>query len=233
MYKLQNKITGIIPDTHIPGHIEDALEFTQKVFYDKHVQQVVHTGDLVDHHYISRWPIELDALSPKEEWFAAKLELQRWVQAYPKMHICVGNHDDIPRRRLEELGIPDEVFLKSLNDIYGLPDTWIWAERFLLFKSVIIEHGLGSGGMYGAKNTANKLGVSYIQAHTHAYAAVFHIPRAIDNAAAMNAGCLIDAAKYYSRYGQKYFKVPVSLGCGVVYASDHMEFYPYRRQDED
>lgn len=232
MYKLPNKVTGIIPDTHIPGHLGDALEFTQRIFYDRNVQQVVHIGDLVDHHYISRWPSELDALSPKEEWEAAKIELKRWVQAYPCMYLCKGNHDDIPERRLEELGIPHEVFMKSLNEIYGLPATWIWAERFLLFNSTIIEHGLGSNGMYGAKNTANKLGSSYVQGHTHAYAAVFHIPRPLINASAMNVGCLVDEDKYNFRYGKKYFKIPMSLGCGVVYASDHMEFFPYRRPDE-
>jgi predicted phosphodiesterase len=232
MYKLQDKVTGVISDTHIPGHVEDALEFTQKVFYDRHVQQVVHIGDLVDHHYISRWPIELDALPPKEEWLAAKAELRRWVQVYPCMHLCSGNHDDIPQRQLATLGIPHDIFMKTLNQVYDLPDTWVWAEKFLLFDRVIIEHGLGSGGMYGAKNTANKLGSSYIQGHTHAHAAVFHIPRPLQDAAAMNVGCLIDAEKYYSRYGKKYFKIPVSLGCGIVYASDHMEFFPYRRAYE-
>lgn len=231
MFKLPNKRTGVISDTHIPGNLDNALDFTVKTFFDKGVEQITHIGDLVDHHYISRWPNELDAMNPREEWLKAKAELSRWVNQYPSMYLCKGNHDTIPERRLEELGLPADVYLKTLNEIYGLPDTWIWAERFLLFDSVIMEHGLGSGGMYGAKNTANKLGVSYVQAHTHSHAAVFHIPRPIKDAAAMNVGCLVDAAKYHARYGRLYFKVPVSLGCGIIYSGNHMEFVPYKEEE--
>lgn len=230
MFKLPNKRTGVIPDTHIPGNLNDALEFVIKTFYDKNVEQVVHIGDVVDHHYISRWPIELDALSPQEEWLQTKVELARWVKQFPEMFLCKGNHDDIPERRLKDLGLPADIYLRTLNDIYDLPQTWIWSEQFLVFDSVLIEHGLGSGGMYGAKNTANKLGVSYVQGHTHSHAAVFDIPRPLKNASAMNVGCLVDANKYNARYGRLYFKVPMSHGCGVIYSGSHMEFVPYKEE---
>lgn len=230
MYRLPNKITGVISDTHIPGNVDNALDFCVKAFLEKGVEQIVHIGDLVDHHYISRWPIELDALNPTEEAELAKSELRRWVRHFPKMYLCHGNHDCIPSRRLKEVGLPEEVFMRTINEIYDLPPTWVWADSFLLFNSVLIDHGLGSPGMYGAKNTANKLGVSYVQGHTHANAAVYNIPRPILNAAAMNVGCLVDVDKYNARYGKLYFKVPPSLGCGVIYSAEHMEFVPYVKE---
>jgi predicted phosphodiesterase len=227
MKELPSKITGVISDTHIPGHKEDALEFCTKVFFDKGVQQVVHVGDLIDHHYISRHPNELDAMNPFEEWLAAKAELQRWVRQFRRMYLCKGNHDNIPERQLKELGIPADIFMKPLNVIYDLPDTWEWYTDYLLFNSVLIDHGLGSPGMYGAKNTANKLGCSYVQGHTHSNAGVWYLPRPLANASAMNVGCLIDVNKYTARYGKDIFKTPVSLGCGIIYSKEHMEFVPY------
>jgi len=228
MLKLQNVTTGIISDTQIPGHHDDALGFVTKTFKDRGVQQIIHIGDLLDHHYISRHPIELDALPPREEWKAAMWELKKWTIAFPNVFVCQGNHDSIPAKRMKELGIPADIFMRPLNEIYELPDTWVWDRAFQLFGSVVVEHGLGSGGMYGAKNTANKLGVSYVQGHTHSHAGVFDIPRPFGNNAAMNVGCLMDEQKYFARYGVDRFKVPVSLGCGVIYSANHMEFIPMK-----
>jgi len=224
--KLQDVTTGVISDTQIPGHHDDALAFCIRTFEEKGVQQVIHIGDLIDHHYISRHPTELDALSPRDEWEAAKWELKKWVRAFPDVFICKGNHDMIPEKRMKELGIPAEIFMKSLNEIYGLPSGWVWDRSFTLFNRVLVDHGLGSGGMYGAKNTANKLGVSYVQGHTHGYGATFDIPREFEDSAAMNVGCLMDERKYFARYGVDRFKVPVSLGVGIIYSQNHMEFVP-------
>ncbi len=227
MYKLKNVTTGVIPDLQIPGHIDGALEFCVREFAKAGVKQVIQIGDLIDHHYISRHPNELDALTPKEEWAASKRELGKWVRAFPNMFLCNGNHDEIPEKQMAAVGIPAEIFMRGRNEIYGLPDTWVWADEFQLFDTVLVDHGLGSGGMYGVKNTANKLGCSYVQGHTHAHAAVFNLPRPFTNACAMNVGCLMDSEKYNARYGKKYFKIPMSLGCGIIYGADRMEFIPF------
>lgn len=226
MIKLENVVTGVISDLHAPGNLDTALEFCVKTFKEHKVKQVVSIGDLVDHHYISRHPIEVDAFNPIDEFFEAKRELQRWAKAFPKMYICRGNHDLIPQRRLAELGIPADVFLKAMNEIYDLPESWIWDEQFTVFNDVLIEHGMGSNGMYGARNTAIKLGCSYVQGHTHSYGGVFDIPRAFKNNAAMNVGCLLDPNKYFARYGKNVFIVPPSIGCGVIHSVNHMEFIP-------
>lgn len=227
MYKLKDVTTGVIPDLHIPGQLKDALEFCQDTFNDKKVQQIICIGDLVDHHFISRHPTELDALNPREEWQKARTEVNRWTYAFPEVFLCKGNHDFIHERQAQTLGMPD-LFLKSINDIYGLPETWIWSHKFLLFDSVIVDHGLGSGGMYGAKRTANSLACSYVQGHTHAHAAVFNLPRPLKDGAAMNVGCLVDNTKYNMRYGEQIYKIPMSLGCGIIHESNHMEFVPYK-----
>lgn len=221
-----NRIVGVVSDPHFPGHIDNALEFIQDTFNDHGVTDIVFIGDIIDHHYISFHQSETDALNPIDEVASTKKELKRWVKAFPKAKICIGNHDALPMRLAKSMGMPD-LFLKSLNQIYGLPKTWQWKMRWD-FDNVIYEHGIGSNGMYGAKNTALKLGSSYVQGHTHSHGGVFDLPQIRHRMAAMNVGALIDREKYSARYGKSIYKVPMSLGCGIVYAYDEMKFVPYR-----
>lgn len=225
--EIQDKVTGVISDPHMPGHHERGLEFCQDTFSDYKVQQIICSGDLIDHHYISRHLSEPGALNPNDEWKAVMFELKKWIKAFPNMVIAEGNHDMIPYRQAKTLGIPAK-FLKSLHDMYNLPDTWRFAERMHIKQRLIIEHGLGSNGMYGAKNTAKTLGVSYVQGHTHAHAAVFDIPRPFNNIQAMNVGCLIDTSKYNATYAKLYFKTPVSIGCGIIHGVDELQYIPMK-----
>lgn len=222
-----NQVIGVIPDLHIPGHCSDSLEFLQDTFSDHKVTEVYCVGDLIDHHYISFHPNEVDADNPIQEWARAIDALSDFVKAFPKMKLCYGNHDVRPERVAKAAGMPDSVFLKSLNEIYRLPKEWRWRTRWD-DGGVIYEHGLGSNGMYGAKNTALKLGSAYVQGHTHAYGAVFDVAQARRRFAAMNVGALIDKDKYNSRYAKQIYKVEMSLGCGIVYAPDEMKFVPKR-----
>ncbi len=223
--EIQDKVTGIISDLHIPGHHENALEFCKDTFSDNKVKQVVCIGDIIDHHYISRHLSEPVAMNPLDEWGSTMNELNKWKKAFPNMVIAEGNHDKIPYRQAKTLGIPEK-FLKTLHDMYKLPVGWMFTERMHIRERLIIEHGLGSNGMYGAKNTAKTLGVSYVQGHTHAHAAVFDIPRPFHNIQAMNVGCLIDTSKYNATYAKLYFKTPVSIGCGIIHSVDNLQYIP-------
>lgn len=227
MMKLPNVKTGIISDLHIPAQVKYALEFAQDTFSDHKVQQVIAIGDIFDHHYMSRHTNETSALNPLQELAKAKREIQRWVTAFPNLIITKGNHDMIPQRQGKTLGIPAP-FISDLNTIYDLPKTWQWVDELVLFDDVLVNHGLGSNGMYGVKNTAIKLGCSYIQGHSHAHAAVFSIPRKFKNNAAMNVGCLMDAETYNAKYAKGKYLVPTSLGLGICNAVDDMTFVPYR-----
>lgn len=226
MIQLENVTTGIISDTHFPGHIDDALDFVLHTGEKWGVEQWVHIGDMIDHHYISRHPIDTEALNPIQEVALAKKEIKRWVEAIPNMFICTSSHDRIPERRAAEMGMPD-LFLRPLSEVYELPDTWVWSNIFGLYHRTLVEHGDGSNGMYGAKNTAKNLGCSWVQGHTHAHAAVFDLPRPLGNCQAMNVGCLMDTKKYFAKYGAHY-KIPVSLGMGIVCADDEFYFIKYK-----
>lgn len=220
-------ITGVISDLQLPGHIDGAFDFIRRTF-DKHkVDRVVCIGDLVDCHYISFHQNEPDALNSIQEWELAHKELERWTKEFPQVYCCLGNHDEIPDRQAVAIGMAPGIYIRRLNEIYNLPNTWEWAVEWD-FDDVLYQHGLGSNGMYGCKNTAIKMGTSYVQGHTHAHAATFHIPQYRKDICAMNVGCLMDVNKYQARYGKKFFKTGMSLGCGIVTNSTSMKFIPYK-----
>ncbi len=139
--------------------------------------------------------------------------LKKWTKAFPDVKVCSGNHDRIPERQVKTLGIPKR-YLRSLNEIYELPKTWVFSDHHEI-DNVWYEHGLGSTGMYGAKNTALKYRMSYVQGHTHANAGVFHMTAPKDSIWAMNVGSGVDERHLQMRYG-KIYKNKSTLGCGIV-----------------
>ena len=204
---------GAFSCLHQPATTPGYLEFVKRTFKRFNVDEVVNLGDLIDHHFISRHVSEPDALNPLEEMDLAILKLKDWVNAFPDVKWCKGNHDAIPVRQVKTLGIPSR-FLKSLNEIYELPATWEMKSHWEI-DGVWYEHGIGSNGMYGAKNTAMRYRQSYVQGHTHAHAGIHHLFSPKDNIFGMNVGCGMDEKSYASRYG-KIFKDKICLGCGIV-----------------
>lgn len=208
----------VIGDIHAPGNLRSYLRHIKDTAERFNIDRLVQIGDLVDFHYISRHPTETDALNAIQELDEAKKEIKRWTREFPDMQICQGNHDMIPYRQASSMMIPPE-FMRSLNDLLDLPDTWTW-HRYIKIGNTVIEHGLGSGGMYGAKRTAEKYRCNYIQGHTHSYGGVWWLDGPFDRLFAMQVGCGVDTSKYFMRYGRDIFKHNVALGCGVVLDAD-------------
>lgn len=209
----KTRVMGIFSCIHEPASKPGFFEFVKRTFDFFGVTDVICTGDLIDHHFISRHISEPDALNPIDEMDLAVNNLKEWSKTFPNVKWCKGNHDMIPVRQAKTLGIPSR-FIKSLNDIYELPESWELADNFEI-DGVWYEHGIGSNGMYGAKNTAMRYRMSYVQGHTHAHADAHHLFGPKDNIFALNVGCGMDEQSYAARYGKK-FKDRVCLGCGIV-----------------
>lgn len=207
-------IVGVIGDTHIPFEHPRYLDFVYDTFRKNKVTKVVHIGDLSDNHAISRHQTETCALSPEEEYEVTKERIQRWVEAFPDVTMMKGNHDNIPARQLATLGIP-ECYLKSYNDLWGLPDTWEIVEEAVI-SNVWYFHGVGSTGKTPAFNRALNNRMSTVQGHAHsAFGCMYHANQK-DIVFGLDVGCGIDNDKYAFRYGKPFPKKPI-LGCGIVY----------------
>ena len=183
----------------------------------------MHIGDVIDNHALSRHISEPDADNSLVELNKAIDSLKKWVRKFPDIKICSGNHDRIIPRQIKTLGIPD-IYLKSINEILELPDTWNFKNHHII-SNVWYEHGIGSSGMYGAKNTCLKYGMSYVQGHTHANGGTFYMSSPVRDMFAMNVGCGCDTDHLQMRYG-KIFKAKPTLGCGIVINGQYGIFVP-------
>ena len=75
----------VIGDTHIPFSHPNYLRFLREVANEFRPDQIVHIGDLVDHHALARFVADPDGLSAGHEWAAARKEVQRYAELFPKV----------------------------------------------------------------------------------------------------------------------------------------------------
>ena len=225
----KKKVIGFITDTHIPAEVPGYLKWVQKVFADKGVNCVYHGGDIFDYHAASFHEAEDEALSGVEEVQVISERLVHWVKAFPYMTLMEGNHDAIPTRKAKKAGLA-AVHIRTPHELYPcLTKKWKWKADYHLVMNgkngTEFTHGLGSGGMYGCINTAQKRGGSLCQGHTHAYAAV--IVRANQRRVqfGLNGGCGFDSDHYAANYG-KHFPLKGVVGVSIVYSDTHAEFIP-------
>lgn len=207
----------IIPDLHIPYEHPDALAFiltVDRTWFPGGHRVVVNLGDEVDSHSISRHMPDPDGRSPGDELEDAKHKLRDWFTAFPKVHLCISNHTVRPWKRAYESGLP-KAFMKSVNEVYGAPPGWKWADRWLL-EGVVFEHGENVSGPLGALNAAKQNHGPTVIGHLHTFGGVVHA-EAQDGKGVwgLNAGCLINATEYAFAYAKNLRNKP-TLGCGVL-----------------
>ena len=117
--------TLIISDLHIPYQHQDAFEFLYKLDQYYNFCQVLNVGDLFDHHAGSFHLSEGDAYSQEDEYHKAKEDAIILQQMFPFMRIAEGNHDRIPKRKIQVAGLPESM-ISNYNKLYGLEDGWLW-----------------------------------------------------------------------------------------------------------
>jgi len=214
----------VISDLHIPFEHPKALAHCKKLYKEYNCDTVVCIGDVVDQHAASRFASELEAMNVKDELEATKKALKPWIEAFPVLKLCLGNHDKIGPRQAKTVGIPEE-YLKTFNQLYDLPDTWECAKTHEI-DGCVYDHGVGSAGIYGAKNTAMKMGVSFIQGHTHQHGGVNYMARYDGKTIfGLNVGCLVSSGTYGTAYAADY-RGKVTLGAGVVIEGEYGIFVP-------
>lgn len=221
--KPKHRIFGIIPDVHAPFNHPNFLTFCKDIFIERKVTDIIFIGDLVDNHAISRHDSSTRAKGPVEEYNDAKGEVALWVKTFPVARFVLGNHDAIPERQLATIGIPPQ-FLKSYEDLWGLPDTWEIAEEFDI-NDVLYFHGISSMGKDGILNTAIASRMSAVQGHTHTLLGCKYSANKKNIIFGLNVGCGIDVEAYSMEYAKHFVKKP-TLGCGVVVSSSEAYAIP-------
>ena len=202
----------VIGDLHEPytrkGYFKFCCDMCEK--YD--CNKVVFIGDVVDLHSISfhdKLPGMPGALDEYEE---TRLALKRWVKAFPKAKVCIGNHDARPVRLAATVGIPENL-LKDFPDIWETPD-WKWRWDFVI-DDVFYLHGTANGGEHPSYNKMKSLGLSCVMGHIHAAAGVKWLASPVKRMFGMDTGSGVDDKRMAFAYSQ-FARRRSIISCGIV-----------------
>lgn len=204
----------VIGDTHIPFELPGYLDFCLAIQKRVKCGTVVHIGDLVDNSSLSfSHETDPNGKSPADEIKLAREHAQAWFKAFPKVRLCLGNHDRRVDLKGRHVGLPDDVF-KPFREIWELPKGWETGFSFNI-NGVIYTHGTGLGGE-NAHETAAKLNrQSTVIGHIHHVGSGKYLVSENDCIFGMGVGCGIDRRTYAFAYGRDFLKKPF-IGCGVV-----------------
>ena len=206
-----------IPDIHAPGMLEDYPDFLWDTYKKWKCNKVVFLGDLFDFNAISFHQKDTRDLSADAELDACRSQVKRLVKMFPNADLLVGNHDDLPGRQLDVVGVP-RVMLKSFNEFFGMPKTWRWHERFsqLIVDGVIYQHGdRGAGGKFPALTNAHDEFRSVVQGHYHSVFGCQGFANLNQYVFGMQCGAGCDHKNPIFRYSKKFNRKPI-IGCGTV-----------------
>lgn len=202
----------VIGDTHFPAVHPDYLKFVLNIQKKYKCNEVIHIGDVIDHHCISFHKKHPDHPSALDEFKNALKEIKKWHQHFPSMKICIGNHDERVGRLAADAGIPD-IYLQSWNDLYNTP-LWDWNIGHTI-DNVFYTHGTGAGGLYPAFNTAKVRAMSVVMGHTHSIANINWLVGPTTRFFGMNVGSGVDKSHLSMQYGSNFLRKPV-VSCAVV-----------------
>ena len=196
---------------HFPFQHPNAVAFLKDTFKRYNCTRIISTGDLIDSHAINFHDSDPDGYSDGDEIDTCIRMLKPLVKAFPKMDLIYGNHCRMTERQGQARGLSRRR-LRSLNEIYELPETWKWHVNYTIKVNghpMSIKH----------EGTANKLaensGVSHVCSHLHTvgHGGIFHVTE-FSRCWGAQTGCLMDGQAYAMAYAKDFKKKPM-LG-GVV-----------------
>ena len=203
----------------MPCMLEGYISFLKKIYKKHKCNRVVHIGDLVDWNSISYHEKDPSHPSAAEEYKKAFKQVRKLHRAFPKVDHLIGNHDCLPSRKAQTIGLPEEV-LKDFQTLWDLSG-WTVHPRFhdLVIDDVIYRHGdKEKGGQMAAYKNSQAQFSSLVQGHLHAQAGVVYHANGKDCVFGMQTGCGCDHDHPAMHYGRVYAAKPI-VGCGVVYSS--------------
>ena len=214
---------GIIGDTHLPYELDGYLDFCQETF-DKHgVDTVVHIGDMFDNHSLSFHDSEPMLHNVMGEYESAFERAQDWYEAFPEATLIMGNHDRIPARQLRKLGMEPSIFMRPIEELFGMPPGWTVADSVVI-DNVLYHHGETSGGINGFRKDAETRMRCTVSGHNHSNAGISATATDQELVWGLAVGCGVNHEHMAFAYGKNFAKKPI-VACGVVIEGEpHIEY---------
>jgi metallophosphoesterase superfamily enzyme len=153
----------VIPDTHFPYHRKSLFTDLKDIIKDFEPNRIVHIGDMVDSHSISRYTPNPNTISASDEFSKAKLCIQELNSVTKKipLDLCLGNHDLRYFRIAAESRIPD-MCLKPFRELFEIPKGWNINNEYII-DDIYFTHGKSSS----PGKTAHAYGMPSVEGHYH------------------------------------------------------------------
>lgn len=204
----------VIGDTHIPYVLDNYMEFCLSIKKQYNCTKVVHIGDVIDNHSISYHEHSADLSGPADELDKSIKILKKWYKAFPEVTVCVGNHDNLPERKVKSAGLPVRL-LKNFSEMLQSPKGWRWVQECEI-NNVLFKHTVSTTyTLTSLMRSAEHLSQSLVCGHAHSVAGVAYSANNKNLFFAMAVGCGVDRKSLAFDYGAL-FKFKPIVGCGVV-----------------
>ena len=221
-------IVLVLGDTHCPclnpRYVDHCLWAAE--FWD--ATRVVHIGDLVDNHCLSYHLREPRLRSVDIEYRKALKQVRQISDAFSHLPVdlMLGNHDVLNYRWAKEVGLDNEIHMRSFASIWELPENWTVHQRYAQKKigSVLYQHG--DRGRSNALLNAQSEFCSLVQGHHHQLSSVTFWQNT-KRYFAVNTGCGVMHNALAQSYGRKYSAKPM-LSCAVVIGNETAVVEPMR-----
>jgi len=214
---------GIIGDTHLPFELDGYLEFCQETFDTYDVDTVIHIGDMFDNHSLSFHDSEPMLHNVMGEYESALERAQGWYEAFPRATLIAGNHDRIPARQLRKMGMEPSIFMRPLEELFGMPEGWTVADSVVI-DDVLYHHGETAGGINGFRKDAETRMRCTVSGHNHSNAGISATATDQELVWGLAVGCGVNHEHMAFAYGKNFAKKPI-VSCGVVIEGEpHIEY---------
>jgi len=207
----KSQVVGVVGDLHAPFIREGYIKFCYDTFQRQGVTHVVFAGDIIDNHVWSRHLSEADAHGGLDEFELAK----KCVTDIRDLFSCwectwiVGNHDAIPMRQVNSIGLPS-MLIKSLQELYEV-DWEVCPSRVI--DNVKYVHGIGCANIL---LTAQRMRCSVVAGHFHSRACIQSHANHDDLIFGMQVGAGVEDKAYAMRYAKESLHKSV-ISCATVY----------------
>ena len=214
---------GIIGDTHLPFELDGYLDFCQETFDRFDVDTVIHIGDMFDNHSLSFHDSEPMLHNVMGEYESALERAQDWYEAFPEATLIVGNHDRIPARQLRKMGMEPSIFMRPLEELFGMPEGWTVADSVVI-DNVLYHHGETAGGINGFRKDAETRMRCTVSGHNHSNAGISATATDQELVWGLAVGCGVNHEHMAFAYGKNFAKKPI-VSCGLVIEGEpHIEY---------
>lgn len=213
-----------IGDLHNPVTHPGYLPFCKDLYEAWRCNAVMFMGDVVDSHAISAHAANPMCPAAGEEYRFTREQVARWVKAFPKARVCIGNHDERPERLASVVNIPAKYYMRPHAELWDTPG-WDWQYSHII-DDVYYFHGTGRGGVHPAWNASAKVLMSVVMGHTHSRSGITWRAGPVRRTFSMDVGCGINASAYQFAYGAHMLQRPILSAAVVLDGIPYHEIMP-------